>query len=210
MARGRRGGPKPPPAPVVYEESDAIAEVASRLIRLFVTKFGWTTSFKVGYVMVKGSKPKSDRRFDAMAKFKKVPPLYHGLAGFDAVVEVQEWAWDSLDPTQQEALVAHELCHGSMSEKGVLRVERHDLEEFRFVVRNYGAWAQDIAAFDEQLALFDEKGGTFKAPAAEQQKLEPTSSDVQAAIDEAAAKGEPVPVPRRRPNGHGTQPPALS
>ncbi len=209
MARRPRA-PKAPSAPVVYEESPVVATVAHRLIRFFPTKFGWTSNFTLGYVMVTGSKRRDDRRFDAMAKFRKTPPLYHGLSGFDAVVEVRDWAWAGLTAEQQEALVAHELCHGSMSEKGGLRVERHDLEEFFFVVREYGAWQADIAELDRQLRLFDENGSAFRAPKAQQQTLEPEQpveeakwllTDVVTKIVEKALDApEPTPI-RRRSNG---------
>src|SRR3972149_2840515 len=46
--------------------------------------------------------------------------------------------YQPLNATAQEALVAHELCHGEMTEKGTLRVVPHDLEEFRFVVAQWG------------------------------------------------------------------------
>lgn len=205
MARRPRA-PKAPPVPVVYEEHDGVAEVAHRLIRLFPAKFGWTVNFRLGYVMVTGSKRRDDRRFDAMAKFRKTPPLYHGLSGFDAVVEVHAWAWSPLSAEQQEALIAHQLCHGSMSEKGTLRVERHDLEEFRFVVREYGAWQPDIAEFDHQLRMFDERGATIRTPKAEQQTLEPDDGrPAPEAVDRAATvaanRGEPVPIASRRHNG---------
>jgi hypothetical protein len=211
MARRARA-PKAPPVLVVYEESPAIAEVAHRLIRLFATKFAWTANFKLGYVLVTGSKRRDDRRFDAMAKFRKTPPLYHGLSGFDAVIEVHAWAWGPLTAEQQEALVAHELCHGSMSEKGTLRVERHDLEEFVFVVREYGAWQPDIAEFDHQLRMFDERGATIRTPRAEQQTLSPVGEAtkmlgeiVEKVVTDALDAPEPTPISRKR-NG-GQQPP---
>lgn len=199
MARRPRA-PKAPPVPVVYEESPEVAIVANRLIRFFPAKFGWTSNFNLGYVMVTGSKRRDDRRFDAMAKFRKTPPLYHGLSGFDAVIEVRDWAWAGLNAEQQEALVAHELCHGSMSEKGSLRVERHDLEEFLFVARQYGAWQADIAEFDRQLQLFDQDGTAFRAPKeAQQATLEPEPDPaVDRAVAEASRRGEPVPLSSRR------------
>ena len=54
----------------------------------------------------------------------KVPPLWHGLTGYDAIIRVEDWAWARLDASGQEALVAHELCHGSMSD--TRRATRHE------------------------------------------------------------------------------------
>lgn len=188
--------PKEPKAPVVYELSPEVAAVASRLARLFPVQFGWTSNFTVGYLIVRGKKLNLNKR-EPMAVFKKVPPTYRGLTGFDAVVEVLEEAWALLDATQQEALVAHELCHGSMSEKGALRVEKHDLEEFRFVVAQWGAWDVGIRKFGEQLDLFAKNGPVFKVgDAGEQTKL--PAGDAPTPIG-SARKG-------RKPNGD--QPPA--
>ena len=166
FARARKV--KEPPAPVVYEVSSEIEAVMHRLTRLNPAQFDWTHNFKLGCVIVRGAKPKAEGNCTVLARFVKVPPLWHGLTGYDAVIRVEEWAWSRLGPTEQEALVAHELCHGSMSEKGALRVVKHDLEEFGFVVRKYGPWREDIALFDKQLALFEPGLGTAAATEGEQ------------------------------------------
>jgi hypothetical protein len=190
---------KEPAAPVVYSESADISEIAHRLIRLYPMRFGWTTNFQLGYVMVQGARPKPDAERDYMGKFRKVPPLYHGLVGFDAVIEIKEIYWRELDAVEREALVAHELCHGEMSDRGALRVVKHDLTEFHWVVRQYGAWQPDIRTFDEQLGLFDSSGQPTRATLGEQQKLTPVEeavgklTDIVVPIVEAALDGqEPV------------------
>jgi hypothetical protein len=158
FARARK--PREPAAPVVYEVSPEISTVMHRLIRLNPAQFGWTGNFKLGCVIVRGSRPKEQGGCVVLARFSKTPPLWHGLTGYDAIIRVEDWAWSRLGPAEQEALVAHELCHGEMSEKGSLRVVKHDLEEFGFVVRKYGAWQQSIALFDKQLAMFEPSFGT--------------------------------------------------
>jgi hypothetical protein len=158
FARARKF--REPAAPVVFELSPEISTVMHRLIRLNPVQFGWTGNFKLGCVIVSGSKPKEQGGCVVLARFAKVPPLWHGLTGYDAIIRVEAWAWSRLGPAEQEALIAHELCHGSMSDKGMLRVEKHDLEEFGFVVRKYGAWQQSIALFDKQLAMFEPSFGT--------------------------------------------------
>lgn len=202
---------KEPKVPVTYEVSAVVAEVAHRLIRLYPMKFGWTTNFKLGFLMVHGSKPKPDPTFDFMAKFRKVPPLYHGLTGFDAVVEVQAWAWRDLDANQQEALVAHELCHGEMTEKGTLRVVKHDLEEFRFVVRQWGAWKSDIRAFEEQLKLFDESGAPARATEGVQEPIEAFRRSVEAGTTDvtitAGGKSATIKGKGAKANGQSAAPP---
>lgn len=158
FARARK--PREPVVPVVYELSPEISTVMHRLIRLNPVQFGWTGNFKLGCVIVRGSHPKEQGGCVVLARFAKVAPLWHGLTGYDAIIRVEEWAWSRLGPAEQEALVAHELCHGEMSDKGSLRVVKHDLEEFGFVVRKYGAWQQSIALFDKQLAMFEPSFGT--------------------------------------------------
>ena len=166
FARARKV--KEPAAPVVYEVSPEIETVMHRLTRLNPVQFDWTHNFKIGCVIVRGARPKEQGGCVVLARFVKVPPLWHGLTGYDAIIRVEEWAWSRLGAAEQEALVAHELCHGSMSEKGALRVVKHDLEEFGFVVRKYGAWQESIALFDRQLSLFEPGLGTPAAVEGEQ------------------------------------------
>jgi hypothetical protein len=158
FARARK--PREPATPVVFELSPEISTVMHRLIRLNPVQFGWTGNFKIGCVIVSGSKPKEQGGCVVLARFAKVPPLWHGLTGYDAIIRVEAWAWSRLGPAEQEALIAHELCHGEMSDKGAVRIMKHDLEEFGFVVRKYGAWQQSIALFDKQLAMFEPSFGT--------------------------------------------------
>jgi len=187
-----------PRAPIVYETSPEIKTVADRLIRLFPVQFGWVNNFKLGYIIVRGLKLNLDRK-EPWGKFKKVPPLYRGLTGLDAVVELVADGWGQLNAEQQEALVAHELCHGSMSEKGALRVEKHDLEEFRFVVAQWGAWDDGIRRFGEQLDLFSQRGPLIKTGTAGTQ--EPLTNFRREPAE------EPAPAPIRR-SRNGQQPPA--
>jgi hypothetical protein len=221
MARRRSRTPKEPPVPVTYEESDAVRRVAERIIRLFPGRFGWTTNFRIGYVFERGGRPRADAKLDFAARFIKVPPLWHGLQGFDAVALVKVWFWDgypalgftALSAEQQEALIAHVLCHGEMTEKGALRVVPHDLEEFRWVVANYGAWDDKVAAFGQQLAIFETKGPMVRTGTAEQTTLEddtdlrpkgPVNVDELRGAVERSVVNEPTPITRKRPG----QPPA--
>ena len=171
FARARR--PREPAAPVVYEISPEISTVMHRLVRLNPVQFGWTGNFKLGCVIVRGSHPKEHGGCVVLARFAKVAPLWHGLTGYDAIIRVEAWAWTRLDPSEQEALIAHELCHGEMSDKGAIRVMKHDLEEFNFVVRKYGAWQEHIALFDKQLAMFEPTLGTQAAPVEGDQTVVP-------------------------------------
>lgn len=67
--------------------------------------------------------------------------------------------WADATPLQREALVYHELCHciHARDKEGELKFNDaglpvwgligHDIEEFRAVVKRYGAWAPDIESF---------------------------------------------------------------
>jgi hypothetical protein len=191
MARRRRE--VEPKTPVTYEISIAVETVMARVTRLFAEQFRWTFNFKIGGAMVHGSKPKDEGGCVILARFVKVPPLWHGLTGYDAIIRVEEWAWDRLDSSEQEALIVHELSHGSMSEKGALRVMKHDLEEFQFVVRHYGAWREGIALFDKQLELFEPGLGRQEPPEpiVLPFKPRPIGADAEPAAD--AAEGCPFP-----------------
>lgn len=236
MPRGFRAArkPKEPAAPVVYEVSPEIETVMHRLIRLNPVQFGWVNNFKLGCVIVRGAKAKDEGGCVILARFVKVPPLWHGLTGYDAIIRVEDWAWRRLAAEQQEALVTHVLCHGSMSDKGALRVVKHDLEEFGFVVRKYGAWQEGIALFDKQLSMFEPGLGTattgaqiavgespvqeatrlvgdivtkIVGDALDETDLRPTGEVNPAALrGEAERSSEPTPLRPRRTN-HG-QPPA--
>ena len=156
MARTRSARvPKAKPAPITYQTSDAISSVAATLFARFEVHFNDLRQFRIAYVMVQGGRePQRDRIDGVWARFVKVPPLWKDLTGYDAVVWIREAVWKHLDEKQREALVAHELSHGGMSEKGALIVQRHDLEDFAFVARHWGDWHEGVALYGKQLSLF--------------------------------------------------------
>lgn len=156
MARRRRE-PREPKAPVTYELSTDIQTAIAQVVGAHEVQFGWVNNFPIAGVMIRGSKAKDGGGCQAIARFVKVTPLWQQLTGYSIAVVVHGWAWDRLAADGKLALVAHELCHGSMSEKGALRLEKHDLSEFHFVARTYGPWDDSIALFDQQLELFDAK-----------------------------------------------------
>lgn len=71
----------------------------------------------------------------------------------------------NLTAYQLEALVFHELCHASETEKGQPRIAPHDVTAFVAEVEEYGLWARDLDLFGraaakavEQLRLWDDEG----------------------------------------------------
>lgn len=93
---------------------------------------------------------------DVMAKCQKAPALWRDLSGVDLVIWAWRDVWRSLTSIQREALIAHELCHPFVTEKGTLKLLTHDLEEFAFVAAQYGAWDDGIRIFSGALASYDE------------------------------------------------------
>lgn len=67
--------------------------------------------------------------------------------------------WMASDDMTRMALLEHEMCHvkQELNKDGDLKFDRdgnpcfglvgHDVEEFNYIVRKYGAWKGDIAAF---------------------------------------------------------------
>lgn len=75
---------------------------------------------------------------------------YHFLITLDLAF------WDD-NAHLHEALLFHELCHCQVNEKDEWCIVNHDLEEFTAVVRHYGAWLDDVRAFDRQLDMFKQQ-----------------------------------------------------
>jgi predicted metallopeptidase len=156
--RPRTPKPKAEQEPLSYQLSDELKDIGSRLIRLFPAHFGSLANHRIAYAMITGTKAaRQGSKIDAVATARKAPPLWRDLAGYDAVVTVNAADWQHYDASQREALVAHELSHLGVSEKGTLRLEHHDLEEFAWIARHYGQWRGAVTQFTEQLSLFDPK-----------------------------------------------------
>jgi len=62
-----------------------------RLTRLNPAQFDWTHNFKLGCVIRPRRQAEGRGNCTVLARFVKVPPLWHGLTGYDAVIRVEEW-----------------------------------------------------------------------------------------------------------------------
>ncbi len=94
-----------------------------------------------------------------LGKCKKVDDLGRQLHGFDFVILLNKDAWAEMDTAMRRALLDHELCHAQVKldknedivhdENGkiVYRCRKHDLEEFRDIVRRHGMWDDGIRDF---------------------------------------------------------------
>lgn len=66
-----------------------------------------------------------------------------GLEPIDILMTLNGDEWKQLTTLQREAVIAHELCHVELGEKGYELVP-HDVEEFARVVKRYGLWKHDL------------------------------------------------------------------
>lgn len=76
------------------------------------------------------------------------------------VIEISWPVWCGLNKRQKRALVDHELCHFRPDfdeEPPVLKIRRHDIEEFIPVLRRHGLWS------DASVAVAKEMAETFAA-----------------------------------------------
>lgn len=141
--------------PLAYQLNDELTSLATALIQKHEVHFNDLRQMKIGYVLVSGGKePKRDRVDGVWARFIKSPPIWRSIAGYDAIVWVREAVWKMLSQHQREALLAHELSHATTNDKGELTVVRHDLEDFAWVARHYGAWTENVELYGRQLSLF--------------------------------------------------------
>ena len=95
-----------------------------------------------------------------LGKAMKAPPVWRHLAGVEAVIVIRRWFWERFDERQRGAVLMHELLHLDPIAPGKLRVKEHSIEEFAAVMRRYGAYLPDRAAFINEWAKWEsEEGG---------------------------------------------------
>lgn len=95
-----------------------------------------------------------------LGKCKKAGDLDKQFHDMDFVIILNFEAWtEKLTPDQRTALMHHELEHAAISEdqngnpkkdargRQMYRVRKHDLEEFRSIVKEYGCYKSDIEDF---------------------------------------------------------------
>ena len=187
---------EPEPSPFAefafgWSEWEPIAEMARDLIDSDRVHFARLSDLDIRYAIRKAKMPSTAIEIDTAAKFVKAPPLWHDLTGIDAVIWVASWAWEMFNERQRQALVAHELNHADVDEDGKLSARPHDVEDFAWVVRRFGAWDPKLRRFAEQLRLFEAE------PAATPRVLHPLGEQVTGAMS-AGLAGEPVPAGVRR------------
>lgn len=96
-----------------------------------------------------------------LGKMCKTSERGRQLHGWDAILMLNDEYWETMDDEQRVALLDHELCHLALAVdkdgfprsdghgRKMYRIRKHDLEEFRDVVRRHGLWQTDIVHFVE-------------------------------------------------------------
>ncbi len=95
----------------------------------------------------------------------KVSDLQRELMPYDFILVLNREVWE--DPEfgkdKKMALLDHELCHATVAVdkdgeekedergRGVFRMRKHDIEEFRAVVERHGCYKRDLEAFAQAL-----------------------------------------------------------
>jgi hypothetical protein len=137
-----------------YVESPQVREVARDIINRH-DRFRALDDFRIVYLERLGD-PTGEGE-EAIAKCQKASPLWRDVAGVDLVIWDWRHHWLAVTERQREALVAHELCHPFVTDKGTLKLVKHDLEEFHWIARQYGPWLDDVRVFGQQLAAFSDE-----------------------------------------------------
>jgi predicted metallopeptidase len=135
--------------------SDEVRAVARRVIADHPGRLGDLEQFRIAFLLNHGTPPGDETGVHAIAKAIRAPDLWATLAEKDAAVWVLADVWPSLSERQRQAVIYHELLHFIVTDKGALRLVKHDVEEFIAVVSEYGAWHGALDALAQQLTLRD-------------------------------------------------------
>lgn len=96
-----------------------------------------------------------------LGRIHKASDLQRELVSVDFIILLNETVWTATEFTekQKKALLDHELCHATISldkdggerkdSRGrfIYRMRRHDIEEFRDVVKRHGCYKADLEQF---------------------------------------------------------------
>jgi hypothetical protein len=134
-----------------YVESPDMQKIAVALVRRHPTIRAVVEDLRIGYRLRLGEP--SGEGEEAIAKCHKAPPLWRDESGLDIVIWAWQFWWATFDERQREALVLHELCHVDRTEKGGVKLRKHQVEEFTLVVHEYGIWDGFSALKDFAAAL---------------------------------------------------------
>ncbi len=131
-----------------YSNAPDVQVVAARLIS-DQTHFGALAEARISYLF--REEPWTSKGTNVLGKSYVMDERAHYNTGYDLQMVINRQAWLCADAKQQEALVAHELCHfeKNIADSGRVSysIAPHDLEEFRYIAKRYGAWDEALQTF---------------------------------------------------------------
>jgi len=77
---------------------------------------------------------------------QKVSEKYKVHFPYDFLITLALDQWQNMSDVGKKAVVDHELCHCTLTERG-WGIRDHDIEEFREVVERHGLYKSDLMAF---------------------------------------------------------------
>jgi hypothetical protein len=175
------------PIPVRWSEAPEVQAVADRLIPLYHVHLQ-TFDAEIRYVFRSEIQRKETK--EIWGKAHLVTGMNAYLAQPDAsrredtlfVLEIAKPIWDRITPSQQEALVDHELEHFQIEvkEDGTLAkyLLPHSIEEFDCIVARHGAWRPDIVRFAKALSA-----GPDAAPPASDALVNLADGEIEAILE---------------------------
>lgn len=144
-------------------EGDDLKQVKPLLTRAVAEWHPELTKARFALVWVLNLEPDQDGRL-VLGKAKRASDCDRELADHDLIVFLNRDAWTDLSEAQRLALIDHELSHFTLvldedgdprkDDRGRLcfRMVKHDLGEFRSVVKRHGCYLSDIEAFAAAIA----------------------------------------------------------
>jgi predicted metallopeptidase len=133
------------------------------------------------FIVLFRDKAKKIQGTEAFASVYLVKGKYRMLLNADFILELAWDLWEQLNIKQRQAVIDHELCHCAIHQKYVTKEDHdtgkktkelvndvdedgtpkyflkpHDFQEFVSIIRQYGAWNDEISSAVKQLDLFKE------------------------------------------------------
>lgn len=147
-----------------YIDGNDIKQIAERLVKEHPDLFGWMKSYKFDYRWRKQGGKTKDKLVYGTARKATTHDRY--LLGrklhFFITLSADNVRESKLTRLQVEALIFHELCHCSTTDKGTATLVAHEFEGFKAELAHYGAWSADLQRAEDgfvdsgQLRLWDD------------------------------------------------------
>ena len=145
----------------------------------------------------------------------KASDLQRELVDWDFVILLNREVWfdEAFTPAKKRALVDHELCHADAArdkdgfpkrderDRFVWRTRKHDIEEFRDIVKRHGCYKADLEEFAKALLVKRAAPLLFQAPVSDVPAE--ASIEERARTRKAKHRGQDaiLPDPRNLPPG---------